>query len=145
VRIIFSIIYAPLVYFVLRYFDIGIDDMPILKSIPILLSTIFTITLLLSYIKKESIILILASRFKKEKIPKEEREYIHTSTKYWLLVSMANISLHVILFYTSNDSLWLIYSSIGWIGLFLFAGIFQYIHREFIFLKRLNSEPKNNK
>ncbi|MEA3498271.1 MAG: hypothetical protein U9R16_04345 [Campylobacterota bacterium] len=139
-RIIFSLLYAPIIFFSLRYFDTPLEDAFVLKAFPLVLSVTITLMIILSYIKKESIILIFAKRFSKTKISKEEKKYIHNSTLFWILISCINIMMHTIILFDTSTSLWLFYSSIGWYFLFGIAGILQFIHRKFVFLKGLKVE-----
>jgi uncharacterized membrane protein len=83
-------------------------------------------------------ILYFAKKISKVEISEAEKEYIHKSTVFWILISSINILTHLIIFLDNSETFWLFYSSIGWYLLFGFAGIFQYLHRKFIFLKREN-------
>lgn len=177
-NIIISLIYAPLVFLSLRYFDIELvsvllfissflwftftikksykeslypvlyillsiftyffKDFLVLKAMPLILSSIFTIIIFISYLNKKSIILYFAKKFSKKEISQKEEEYIHKSTLFWILVSFINIFIHLQIFQNPNINFWIFYSSFGWYFLFIFAGIIQYLHRRFIFLKVLH-------
>lgn len=139
-RIILSILYAPVIFFLLKYFNTKLDDAIILKAFPLILSSIITLLIYLSYVKKKSMILYFAKKFSKVDISEEEKEYIHNSTLFWVGVSLINVIVHILIFFDSNDNFWIFYSSIGWYFLFIIAGIFQFLHRKFVFLKRMNSE-----
>lgn len=174
-NIIISLLYAPLVFISLRYFDIQLvsifllissslwflftirksfkeslypflyiclsisayffKDFLVLKAMPLILSLIFTIIILISYINKKSVILYFAKKFSKKEIPSEEQEYIHKSTLFWISISCINIYIHIQFFNNENIKFWIFYSSFGWYLLFILAGILQYLHRKFIFLK----------
>lgn len=177
-NIILSLIYAPLVFLSLRYFDIQkvsiilfllssiwffltirkskkealypllyimisiiayiLDDFLILKAMPIIISITITTILLISYINKKSIILYFAKKLSKKEICKNEQEYIQKSTLFWIIISSINIILHSYVFINENINFWIYYSSIGWYFIFAFAGVLQFLHRKFIFLKVLN-------
>lgn len=139
-RIILSILYAPLIYFSLKYFNTKLDDALLLKAFPLIISSIITILIYISYIKKKSMILYFAKKFSKAEISEKEKEYIHNSTLFWVGISLINVIIHTIIFFDTNDHFWIFYSSIGWYFLFLIAGIFQFLHRKFVFLKRINDE-----
>lgn len=139
-RFTLSLLYAPIVFLILRYYETPLDQVLLLKAFPLVLSSIITLLMLVSYIKKKSMILYFAQKFSKHKISQEEKEYIHNSTLYWLGVSLINVILHLIIFLDTHTIFWVFYSSFGWYLLFSFAGIFQYLHRRFIFLKRLKDE-----
>ena len=139
-RIILSILYAPLIYFGLKYFNTSLNDVLLLKAFPLILSSIITLLIYISYIKKKSMIIYFAQKFSKQKVSEEEKEYIHNSTLSWVGVSLINVIVHTLIFFDTNDNFWIFYSSIGWYFLFLVAGIFQFLHRKFVFLKRMNSD-----
>jgi len=139
-RILLSILYAPVIYFALKYFNTSLDDVLYLKAFPLILSSSITFLIFLSYLKKKSMIVYFAQKFSKKEISKQEKEYIHNSTLFWVGVSLINVIVHAFIFFDSNDNSWLFYSSIGWYFLFLFAGVFQFLHRKFVFLKRINSD-----
>ena len=175
---LFSILYAPLVFFSLQYFDIKTVSLVImiisilwlivlrnkkdfsllfplfyisiavlsffsetflvLKLMPLLISAFFSIFLLSSYLQKRSLILYFAKQFSKIEISEQEQAYIHRSTKFWFAISLINFTIHLNVFLDTNLNFWLYYSSIGWYFLFIFAGILQFFHRKYIFLRRGN-------
>ncbi len=175
---IFSLLYAPIVFLSLRYFDIQLvsaiifsisalwffflqnkkelsslfplfymlvalisffsEKFLVLKIMPLFISTFFSLFILLSYFKKKSIILYFAEKFSKVMISEKEKEYIHHSTLFWFFVSLLNTAIHLSIFLNSNLNLWLYYSSFGWYFLFIFAGLIQFLHRHYIFLRREN-------
>ncbi|RLA82154.1 MAG: hypothetical protein DRG78_07995 [Epsilonproteobacteria bacterium] len=139
-RIILSLIYAPIVFFSLRYLDTPLENALVLKAFPLVLSISITAMMILSYIKKESMILVFARRFSKEEIDKEEIEYIHKSTLFWIIICTVNILFHTIILFDTNSTIWIFYSTIGWYFLFGIAGILQFLHKKFIFSKRLEIE-----
>jgi len=136
-RIILSILYAPVILFTLHHCDIGINDVLALKAFPLAMSIIVTFLIYLSYVKKDSMILKFAKQFMKKEISQEEQTYIQKSTLYWVGISFINVIIHFILFMYDNIVLWAFYSSIAWYGVFIIGGILQFLHRKFIFLKRL--------
>ena len=175
-QILFSLLYAPLVFFSLQYFDIKsvsifvffisllwfsllknkkafsavfplfymlfsfsaffTEEFFVLKSLPLLLSSLFSGVILFSYLQKKSIILYFAEKFSKTPITQEEKAYIHNSTLFWFLIALINTLVHLKLLRESNLHFWLYYSSIGWYFLFIGAGVLQFLHRRYIFLRR---------
>lgn len=175
---IFSLLYAPLVFLSLRYFDIKIvsiilffvsllwffilknkKDFSILfplfymlvaiisyfskaflalKIMPLLISTLFSLFILVSYLQRKSIILHFAEKFSRTLISTEEREYIHKSTLFWFVLSVINTAIHLTIFLDTNITFWLYYSTFGWYLLFIGAGIIQFLHRQYIFLRNHN-------
>ncbi len=175
---VFSLLYAPVVFLSLRYFDIKIvsiiifiistiwfiflknkkeltslfplfyilialisffsEKFLVLKIMPLFISAFFSLFILLSYFKKRSIILYFAEKFSKTAIPEKEKEYIHHSTLFWFFVSLVNTTVHLSAFLNPNLYFWLYYSSFGWYFLFIIAGLIQFLHRHYVFLRREN-------
>lgn len=174
-NILISLIYAPLVFLAIKYFNIEIvsiilfissctwfsftvrksykeslypflyillslctyflKDFVVLKAMPLIISSIFTIIILISYLNKKSVILYFAKKFTKKEISQKEEEYIHKSTLFWIIISCINIYIHTLIFQSENISSWVLYSSFGWYFVFILAGLVQYLHRKFVFLK----------
>lgn len=175
---LFSLLYAPLVFLSLRYFDIKmvsiilfvmstlwflllknkkdfsilfplfymmvaiiayfLKDFLVLKIMPLLISSLFSLFVLLSYLQQRSIILHFAEKFAKTPILEQEKEYIRRSTLFWFVICVINTAIHLIIFLDTNLSFWLYYSSFGWYFLFVVAGIIQFLHRRYIFLRNDN-------
>ncbi len=102
---------------------------------PLIISSIFTLIIFISYLNKKSVILYFVKKFSKKEISKKEEEYIHKSTLFWIIISCINIYIHSLIFQSEDISSWIFYSSFGWYFLFISAGIIQYLHRKFIFFK----------
>ena len=139
-KLVFNLLYAPIIFFLLKYFNTSLEEVLVLKAFPLIISSIITILIFLSYIKKKSMILYFAKKFSKSEISEQEKEYIHKSTLFWIAVSFINVLVHLNIFLATSAEFWVFYSSIGWYFLFLFAGIFQFLHRKFVFLKRVKNE-----
>ncbi len=177
-NIVISLIYAPFVFFSLRYFDIKIvslsvfflssiwffimvqkdkksalypllymmlslvtfflEEFLVLKAIPLIISIVITAIIFISYINKNSVIVYFAKRFSKKEIEQQEQEYIHNSTLFWIAVSTFNVLCHIFVFFNSDIKFWIYYSSIGWYLVFIIAGVLQFFHRKYIFLKGLD-------
>jgi len=127
---LFYIVFAAVAYFFGTFF--------VLKMMPFLISSLFSLFILLSYLQHKSLILYFAEKFSKHPIEEKEKEYIHRSTLFWFFVSLLNVFIHLSFLLDANLSFWLYYSSFGWYFLFILAGILQFIHRQYIFLKRKN-------
>jgi len=177
-NLIFSLIYAPFVFMMLRYYDVKVvstiifiisllwlfllkdkkdistllplfyivialfaffsEAFLVLKTIPLLIASFFSCVIFISYFQKKSMILSFAEKMTKTPIGKSEKAYIHKSTMFWFLVSIVNVAIHLAFYLDTNLDFWLFYSSVGWYFLFLFAGLIQFLHRKFIFLRREN-------
>ena len=177
-NIVFSLLYAPLVFFSLRYFDIRhaaaaifiiaalwflfslknikitilfplfymsvaifaymSEAFSVLKIMPLLISLFFSLLLLVSYLQERSLILYFANRFSRHTIGEEEQVYIQKSTLFWFFITLINVAVHTVAYLSDTIYFWLYYSSVGWYILFMLAGIVQFIHRKYCFLKDEN-------
>jgi len=135
---IISLLYPISIFFVIKYF--GSTNLIVLKALPLLISIYMTFLIILSYCKDNAFILKFAKRFSKKELEETEIEYIKHSTLFWIGVCFINIALHVSFLLSANEYYWLSYTSFGWYFVFGIAGVFQFVHRKFIFLKRLNHD-----
>ncbi|NOR55543.1 MAG: hypothetical protein GQ531_04990 [Sulfurovum sp.] len=175
-NLLWSLLYAPLVFLALKYFDIQVVSLVLftlsllwffllknkkdisalfpvfymvvaviaffsqtflaLKIMPLVISTFFSLFILLSYLKGHSIILYFANKFSKHDIDEKERKYIHDSTLFWFGISLVNSLIHLSIFLGASLYFWIYYSSFGWYFLFIFAGLLQFLHRRYVFLRR---------
>jgi len=133
----FSIL-LPLFYMIVAIISYFLKDFLVLKIMPLLISSLFSLFILFSYLQRRSIILHFAEKFSKTPISEKEKEYIDRSTFFWFVLSVLNAAIHLIIFLDTNISIWLYYSSFGWYFLFIVAGIIQFLHRRYIFLRNDN-------
>lgn len=111
----------------------------VLKILPLLISVYVTFLITLSHYKKNSLIVKYAKRFSKQDLSEEEIAYIKSATFFWIIVSLTNVVLHVVVLLSSHKYYWVFYTSIGWYFVFGIAGALQYLHRKFVFVKRPES------
>ena len=175
-NLLWSLLYAPLVFLALKYFDIQVvsvllfvfsalwllslkkkKDLTVLfplfymsiaviaffsqtflalKIMPLIISSFFTLLILFSYLKGNSVIVYFATKFSKHTLDEKEKRYIHDSTLFWFGISLINTVIHLTIFMGSGLYFWIYYSSFGWYFLFLFAGLLQFLHRRYVFLRR---------
>jgi len=127
----------PLFYIVVAISAFVLDDFLVLKFLPLLISLAFIFFLMASYFDNDSIIVHFARKIHKRSLLEKEEMYINRSTLFWIALACVNILLHVTILLLKNDHYWIIYSSFGWYLVFIFGGIMQFLHRRFIFLKRM--------
>lgn len=127
----------PLFYIAVAIGAYFLDDFLVLKFLPLLISLAFIFFLMASYFDNDSIILHFARKLHKRPLSAKEETYINRSTLFWIALACINILLHVTILLLKNDHYWIIYSSFGWYLVFIFGGIVQFLHRHFIFLKRM--------
>lgn len=135
-----SFLYPITLFLVLKYLNMDLDDMAVMKLLPLLISIYVTIMIVLSHFRRTSLILKYATKFSKKNLSPPECEYIKNSTLFWIGVSLTNVCLHLFFFYQANEYYWIAYSSFGWYGVFCLGGILQYLHRKFVFLKRVQND-----
>lgn len=112
------------------------DDFLVLKFLPLLISLAFLFFLIISQFDNDSVILQFARKIHKRALKSDEEAYINRCTLFWILLAFLNILLHVSMLLLKNDHYWIVYSSVGWYSVFIFGGFIQFLHRQFIFLKR---------
>ncbi len=134
-KLFVSLIYVPIIYFGLRYFELSVDEVWQLKVIPLLLSIGIMVLFFWSWTNNSSFMLKIAKKFKKN-IKQKEAVYIQNSTLYWTVICVCNTITHIVVLFAFDSEIWLAYSSIGWYGWFVTAGVAQYIHKKVCFEKR---------
>ncbi|MEA1914300.1 MAG: hypothetical protein U9N30_03195 [Campylobacterota bacterium] len=134
-KIVLSILYAPLIYFGFKNFDLHLNEVLLLKAFPLMMALLVAGMILLSYVQKKSIIVYFAKKFSKKQITAKEEEYIHHSTLFWFMTALVNVLIHLFVLFHKSEELWVAYSSIGWYFVFGLAGLAQFIHQKFVFKK----------
>lgn len=126
----------PLLYLIIAIATFVFQEFIILKTLPLIISTLITLLILISYVNKQSIIIYFAKKIQKKEFSKEEELYIHNSTLFWFFVSAVNVGIHLSVLLNNNIQFWIYYSSVGWYLVFIVGGIMQFLHRKLVFLKR---------
>jgi len=126
----------PIFYMLVALVSYFSEAFLVLKLMPLFISSFFMIAILVSYLQHNSLILYFAQKYMKDPISEEEKVYIHHSTLFWFFVSLLNVGIHLMAFLETKLEFWLYYSSIGWYFLFLFAGLLQFLHRKYVFLRK---------
>ncbi len=126
----------PLLYIFIALMAYLLKDFNILKVLPLLISSFITLFIAISYLRNNSVILFFAKKFARHDISPREQEYIHQSTLFWIGASLINVLIHLRIFLDGNIDYWIVYSSFGWYVVFLLAGLLQFLHRKFIFMRR---------
>ena len=127
----------PLFYIAVAIGAFVLDDFLVLKFLPLLISLAFIFFLMASYCDNDSIIVHFACKIHKRALNEKEEVYVNRSTLFWIALACVNIVLHVSILLLKNDHYWIIYSSFGWYVVFILGGMMQFLHRQFIFLKRM--------
>jgi len=125
--------FVPSVYLIISFLCFFIEEFMLLKILPLLLSVFVALIFIISFIKKESILFYFIKKFRKTELRIEEKEYVHKSTLFWILITVLNVFLHIFAYVGENINFWLFYSTLGGYLLIASAGILQYLHKKFIF------------
>ena len=137
--VVISLLYPISIYLIFKYLGLKLDDVVILKFLPLFASFYVTVLIGLSFFNHNSFILKFAQRFSKEELSDDEVEYIKNSTLFWLAISLFNMALHIVFLVQTSDYYWIAYASFGWYGIFVLGGLLQYFHRKFFFLRRVKN------
>lgn len=124
----------PLFYLGVSFFSYFLNNVLLLKLLPLFISLFITLFILYSYLTKNSFIFIFLKRFKKT-VEDDEKNYIQKSTLFWFFVGVLNVFIHTYIVTSNNMLYWTIYSSVGWYFLFMTAGLLQFIHKYFCLKK----------
>ncbi len=124
----------PSFYIIVAILAFSFENFLLLKSLPLLISILVSLYFFYSYFTKNSFILLVLDKFKKD-ISTNEKEYIQKSTLFWCIISIINIFIHIFVLQSDNINYWIYYSSIGWYFVFIVAFVLQMIHKK-IYLKK---------
>lgn len=127
----------PFFYMAVAVVAFLMDDFVVFKFLPLLMSLSFLFFLIVSYFDNESIILQFARKIHKKPISETEEAYIKKSTLFWIFITFINIIAHITVLLLQDNAYWVIYSSFGWYFVFGMGGLIHFLHRKFIFLKRI--------
>ncbi|MDD2640640.1 MAG: hypothetical protein PHS65_06565 [Arcobacteraceae bacterium] len=128
----------PLFYMLVSLVAYFFNAFSMLKIMPLLISSFISLFILISYLQRKSIIVHFAEKFSRNIISEKEKIYIYHSTLFWFAASTLNATIHLIVFLDTDAAFWLYYSSFGWYFIFIGAGIIQFLHRRYIFLRTDN-------
>lgn len=124
----------PLFYLNVSFFAYFLNNVLLLKLLPLFISLFISLFILYSYLTKNSFIFIFLAKFKKT-IKEEEKTYIQKSTLFWFFIALINVLIHTYIIFIDNMVYWTIYASIGWYFPFIVGGLLQFIHRYIYFKK----------
>lgn len=125
--------FYPILYVFVAIGAFLVNDFLVLKILPSIVALFIALVFFVSYLQKKSIILHFVKKYKKEEISKNEEEYIHKSTLFWIGVCLLNTLIHIYAFYDNEVEFWLFYSTIGGYLMFIVFGFLQMLHRKYIF------------
>lgn len=130
-----KIIFIPIIYFVFLVLAYILSSIEFVKVIPALISVVFFLLFLIAYRQKKELILSFTKKFYKKKLGSDEERYIANGDGYWAVITFINILIQLVLAFYASDSVWAIYSSVGWYFYFFIALLFQIIYGKFYVVK----------
>ncbi len=104
------------------------SSIKIVKFIPAILSLIFAVLFLDSYLNGRHMVLGFTKLFYKKELSQEQKVFLERGDLYWVFVMLINTVVHLIVVYSCDDNFWAFYASIGWYGLFFSALAIQIIY-----------------
>lgn len=98
-----------------------VNNLKPMQFAPLVISITFLFIFISFQINGSSIPLMSAKKFKKQGLTPKEEEFLKKSHKWWILVLLLNVFLHLFFLYSNNFDLWALYASVGWYSLFALA------------------------
>jgi len=123
------------IYLLLLSFAFFMDNFEFVKFIPVFTSiTFFSIFTYAAYAKKE-IIYKFTKKFYKKEMSDAEILFLKNGDKFWAVTMFIYTFIQVLIVYFGNDTLWAIYSSIGWYIYFVIALVIQILYGKLYAIK----------
>ena len=109
------------------------------KMVPALFSLLAVSLFLTSIVRKKSLTLSLTRRFYKKELNSKEEAFLAKSDLYWFFVTALNTLIISYLTLYSSNTIWALYTSVGWYLYLFFALILQILYGVF---NKINVETK---
>jgi len=123
------------IYFVLLSFAYFYASIDIVKFIPVFTTMAFFTLFAEATLHKKELILKLTQKFYKKELSSAEVEYLKLGDMYWSVSILFYMFIQIGLVFFSTDTLWAIYSSLGWYVYFLVVLGIQIIYGRFYAIK----------
>jgi uncharacterized membrane protein len=107
----FVILAIYLILLTISYFYVSIETV---KFIPVFTSIAFFTIFAESAIRKKELIYKLTQKFYKKDLSDAESKFLKKGDAYWAFSILLYAIVQVILVFSASDTIWAIYSSIGW-------------------------------
>jgi len=121
--------FQPIVLVLVGLFSIIQNDILILKSFPLILSSLFFLAFCYAQITKEFFLVKYIKKFKK--LDEAEEIYLEKTHLIWIVVTAINVSLHTYYLFYASLEMWTFYTTVGWYILLGCGILFQIIFRRF--------------
>ena len=128
--------FQPLILIIIGLISIEQESFLLLKSFPLILSSLFFLAFIYAQITKEFFLVKYIGKFKK--LDEAEVIYLEKTHIIWIVVTAINVSLHSYFLFLGSIAEWTLYSTVGWYILLGCGIIFQIIFRRFYEQKKTN-------
>jgi len=102
------------IYFVILSISYFYADMLTIKFIPVLTSLTFSAIFAEAAIKKRELIYSFTKKFYKKDFSEAEVRFLKNGDGYWAVCILLFTVIQVVLTFMADDTLWALYSSVGW-------------------------------
>jgi hypothetical protein len=123
------------IYLFLLTFAYFFASIAIVKFIPVFTSMAFFTLFAQAALYKKELILKLTQKFYKKEFSNAEIEYLKLGDSYWAISILIYMIIQIILALWATDTVWAIYSSVGWYIYFLLILGIQIIYGRLYALK----------
>lgn len=121
--------FQPIILIIIGVVSIEQDSFLMLKSFPLILSSLFFLAFIYAQITQEFFLIHLIGRFKK--LDEEEKNYLEKTHLIWVVVTAINVLLHSYFLFYRSTAEWTFYATIGWYILLACGILFQILFRRF--------------
>ena len=129
-------LFQPIILIVIGLISIKMDNFLILKSFPLIISTLFFLAFIYAQITKEFFLIKYIGKFKK--LDEKETIYLQKTHLIWIVVTAINVMFHSYFLAYGSLNEWTFYSTVGWYILLGCGIAFQIIFRRFYEQKKAN-------
>lgn len=131
----FKEIATPLIYFVFIVLAYFFNSFESIKLIPALLSSMFFLLFLHSFLHKKEMILYFTKKFYPKELDAATQKYLASSDGYWSIALGTNTLVQIALVFYGDKLLWAFYSSFGWYIYLFFVLLLQILYGKFYAIK----------
>ena len=125
----FKTSFQPIILIIIGLVSIQQDSFLMLKSFPLILSSLFFLAFIYAQITQEFFLINFIGRFKK--LDDSEKIYLEKTHLIWIVVTAINVALHSYFLFYRSTAEWTFYATIGWYILLACGILFQILFRRF--------------
>lgn len=121
-----------IILLLISYFFATIESV---KLIPVFTSIAFFAVFMEAALKKKELIYNITKKFYKKELQRAEAIFLKRSDFYWAIAILLYASLQVVLVFKASDTIWALYSSVGWYIYFVLVLGLQILYGKFYAIK----------